>query len=805
MKTKVLLSLVMSLAIVGISNARYSVSAKAPNLADIQARARQLIQSAAASDTITIPGGIGNEGLLEQTINADTTKGVGRTNTKRVYKLQKNQYYIQYSGINIKNPTGKLTIVGEKGGTKPVCLLAALNAVDPGMNLVTGSIKLDNVYMCSKVTTDNFLNNNLFVGSTANSLPQTLEVNNCLIEFINLDCFSIDAWNSGVKIKITNSYFRNLFYSAQWWGGRVWYCKQAIDTVWVENTTVTGGGLIFLNQNSLTKFAYYNHNTIINSNKYWQLGVYYLEGYWVNNLFINQNWVGEDMENVATGGQDPDKGMLFGTMSLDTLTQVGGSKTAHINIQAEFLKADGTVDESKCGLDKIKAFISNNVQYTDTILNAYFKNYKNKYNSVGPYPVSYLTWMGLAGPFKILNVPGIWMNQRTKALIDAYPNMIETDNYVEKEVKTVTPAIKDMSVVDQMAWWNDVQWGLPGVHANDITHSAYIFGDVDPNTIPGVKTEDGDGITKFTDLNENFSQTGGTIYTSKIDGFPIGALIWDDAKLASYNSADAFQKVKTAFVGAQTVPSFTDDFSSGVVAPFQTDDTAKDLFPLSIVSGVLQVAYKRIATSDSWGSFSLISAPSVKAGAGGVITFKIKSSIAFQLAVKPIYSDVSGSSDWNTRNVAGDNAWHDIQCLLGTNSATYSVTRIYFYINGGSTTVESGTVQIDDFYMGAPKTGVEENVHQALEFSLSQNYPNPFNPSTSLKYSLPHTSDVRIVVYNTLGKEIRTLVDGKMQAGSFLVTWDGSDNAGLKVPSGIYFYKMVTTEFTKIQKMTLLK
>jgi len=61
------------------------------------------------------------------------------------------------------------------------------------------------------------------------------------------------------------------------------------------------------------------------------------------------------------------------------------------------------------------------------------------------------------------------------------------------------------------------------------------------------------------------------------------------------------------------------------------------------------------------------------------------------------------------------------------------------------------------------------------------------------------------VVYNTLGNKIRTLVDRKMQAGSYSVIWDGADNAGIKVFSGIYFCKMVTPEFTKIQKMTLLK
>jgi len=80
----------------------------------------------------------------------------------------------------------------------------------------------------------------------------------------------MDGYTNGAKFRFENCYFRNLFAGNQWWGGRVFYCKQYIDTIIVENCTVTGGGLIFLQQNSLCKYAYYNHNTIINSCKYWQ-------------------------------------------------------------------------------------------------------------------------------------------------------------------------------------------------------------------------------------------------------------------------------------------------------------------------------------------------------------------------------------------------------------------------------------------------------------------------------------------------------------------------------------------------------
>jgi hypothetical protein len=546
MKNKLLVSLLISLAILSISNAQ------AANLADIQARAKHLIQSyAPTADSMAIPGGLGNEGLLEATINGDTTAAGARNNPNRVYKLAKNTIYTQNAAINIKDPTGTLIIVGERGGTKPVIILTGVSGVDPGMNTVQGSIKLDNIHYQTRFTNDNLANNNLFVGSTANGLPQSVDVNDCLFEFIQLDTFSCDGYTDGAKFRVTNCYFRNLFNTNQWWGGRVFYCKRPIDTVWVENCTVTGGGLIFLQQSSMCKFAYYNHNTIINANKYWQLGVYYLEGYWVNNLFINQNWVGEDRENVAQGGQDPDA-LLMGTIGIDTLTVQSGLTKPHINVQPEYMLADSTIDPSKCGLDKIKAFVSNNIQWTDTVmLEAYYKN--KTVGAYGPYgtdfpgecPASYITWVVSSPPYKVVNVPGIWMNERTSALFNGTHHLIaQKDNYVDVKVETVTPAIKDAAVADQMAKWNAQQWGVPGFTTNTLTSTAYIFGDYDPTTIPGIKTEDGTGITKFSDLSENFAQTG-TVKLSKIDGLPIGSLIWDDTK--TYNSAAAWKATIDAY------------------------------------------------------------------------------------------------------------------------------------------------------------------------------------------------------------------------------------------------------------------
>ena len=90
-------------------------------------------------------------------------------------------------------------------------------------------------------------------------------------------------------------------------------------------------------------------------------------------------------------------------------------------------------------------------------------------------------------------------------------------------------------------------------------------------------------------------------------------------------------------------------------------------------------------------------------------------------------------------------------------------------------------------------------------FRLFQNYPNPFNPQTQISYALPQTCDVRVTVYNLLGQRVRVLVDGHQQAGCITVHWDGKDEQGTDVASGIYFYKIEAGDFVDAKKMLLLK
>ncbi len=92
-----------------------------------------------------------------------------------------------------------------------------------------------------------------------------------------------------------------------------------------------------------------------------------------------------------------------------------------------------------------------------------------------------------------------------------------------------------------------------------------------------------------------------------------------------------------------------------------------------------------------------------------------------------------------------------------------------------------------------------------VAFALDQNYPNPFNPTTSIQFQLPSQANVEVRVYNLLGEEVALLVNEVREAGVHTVEWNGMNNAGVQVTSGIYFYRMRAGEFSAIKKMVLLK
>ena len=111
-----------------------------------------------------------------------------------------------------------------------------------------------------------------------------------------------------------------------------------------------------------------------------------------------------------------------------------------------------------------------------------------------------------------------------------------------------------------------------------------------------------------------------------------------------------------------------------------------------------------------------------------------------------------------------------------------------------------------DGYLGLV-TGISEQQDVPTEFSLKQNYPNPFNPSTSIEYIIPEgkSGHVRIDVYDLRGGLVKTLVEQAVQPGIYSTVWDGRDEFGKQVSSGIYMYRLRAGNVVKSNKMMLMK
>ena len=224
-----------------------------------------------------------------------------------------------------------------------------------------------------------------------------------------------------------------------------------------------------------------------------------------------------------------------------------------------------------------------------------------------------------------------------------------------------------------------------------------------------------------------------------------------------------------------------------------------------------------------------------------------------QRRARVIFGYVDGN---NYRYVEGDdvsNTWRICERISGSNytrgsisrsisSATwYSLTVIA--ASGGNVSVKVGGVSIGSYKFSAVKAGlvgcgyntsnsdfdnfcVSSSVAMAFadddlmsqeaeplqkdaalpdRFSVDQNFPNPFNPSTTINFYLPSASQVRVEVLNIMGQLVKTLADESLGAGPHSVEWNATDDAGGKVASGIYFYRVTAGNMTETKKMLLMK
>ncbi|MFC1725794.1 FlgD immunoglobulin-like domain containing protein [candidate division KSB1 bacterium] len=165
-------------------------------------------------------------------------------------------------------------------------------------------------------------------------------------------------------------------------------------------------------------------------------------------------------------------------------------------------------------------------------------------------------------------------------------------------------------------------------------------------------------------------------------------------------------------------------------------------------------------------------------------------------------SNNSGLS-FTTSATASDNTGGFVSSPSITLDNDDRICAVYSFVGSGPTDSKdvffaksAFVTSVEEELIGSPVPG---------EFILHQNYPNPFNPETTIKYELNSPSEVKISIYNILGQEVKRLVNRNVTAGVHSVKWDGTNEQGIKVNSGVYLYMLQAGDFFETKKMILLR
>lgn len=297
----------------------------------------------------------------------------------------------------------------------------------------------------------------------------------------------------------------------------------------------------------------------------------------------------------------------------------------------------------------------------------------------------------------------------------------------------------------------------------------------------------GDGV--FTVNNSLLSQEGNSYGFSwgdydndgQIDIFVCNN--GENNTLYKNNGGSLFTKVTGEIIsqeGITSVASSMTDFNN---------DGKLDLFVTNRFSNLSNYLYENTGNTGNYITFKLKGCNSNKSGIGA----RIRIVTGESQAIKEVYS----SNGWNSENSIWPHfGLGDVE-VIDSVIIQWPSDAVSTFVNVPSNQIV--TISECEGIINST-TGTGNVTVQSLSYKLYQNYPNPFNPNTKINFSIPKESFVSIKVYNALGKEVITLMNGQKQEGSYEVEFNGSN-----LSSGVYFYRIETGEFQDIKQMILIK
>ncbi len=803
------------------------------------------------------------ENNLRNVILGDTLSDGSRV-PNRVYKLLRGGFY--WNNDRIEANGFHLNIVGERGdpndpifGNPPTLQMVTRDdgSVDGKMITGSGSLTLKNVYLLG--CDENGVQTS-YQPIEMSGTDERYVFDNVIVERTN---FSLIAFtNPSNTIIFRDSKFRNIIGrpSTQQWEGRgtsIWIDQ---DSVIVENCTFFNLGMTpFQLEGGSGSYVRFNHNTLVNFGRNLNAGNWWQEAYFTNNLFVNGFWHGEGPDDINNPNRDP-RATSSGIFSIGDLPSVYGPEEGrriafanNVSYRDDFFETNYTnegivrqpfinpitkedffdVLDFVVLQDTLWADPQLTTQFSSTFKDSMWQNITDLRAGVTPAQ-DYMWKIPQLPSGDDCNVCPSWPIPEDFTYANATLNTYSTDGLPIGDLNWY-PDSKAQWEANKEQFISDIE-DIPGeqpelfivdeieAEVGTLTNGAEI------NVFDGfayVKMEGG-GYFEWTfnlaaattvELNvetrSNDVQRGQRIIVNgtniRNDG-GFGEYFWDDlspdwqtyriAKDSLFEGSEALDlpagdntiRVEPSW-GWQDFSGF-EVFDGSSTTPLVTL-TTPDITDFSIVELIGEGAawtpqgFKSVALNGGELTIPML------APENGVYRL----SIFYQApdGTQLIQIDDGPNSllgNVSLTGVAGDST--------GGNILTSS-----FMLDGGTHDIilAGDMVNIDYVQLIQEKVvGLEDEANRLDGFSLAQNYPNPFNPTTTILYSLAKRSDISLKVYNVLGQTVRTLIPSQKQvAGQYQVVWDGRDDHGNSVATGIYFYRLKAGDFVKSRKMALLK
>lgn len=808
------------------------------------------------SDTLDVAwlDGDGNVVInaLYDAVVGDTNATGERANLDRVYRLEQSGFY--YVTETLQNSGWPLRIVGVAGDYTstddfhPVIQLVHREDGNRAGNLISGNgdVELKNLYINGQTGAGDLPYEILrFDGEGAR-----ITVDNVLFENAMWGIMGIYARNSDVSI--TNSKFRNLISHNQPWGGRGFSIWTDVDSVIVENNDfVNIGGFAAQIEGGAANFIWFSHNTIVNNGRQVFLHSWHRNSYFSNNLVVNGFWHGEDATNFdAIRLNTPDlqySGMfniepIPSRYGLDLARKVVFANNAHYREQtfedfyalvrsedADFTfdegsplrgqpvfnqrtsdffdKFDGMVNSNLIeGQDPGFAAMPDNQQDMQDFITAIRRGsevvplwYYNPGRGDDPYEITWPIPEDLSYTNSQLLSAGT--GGYPLGNLNHFPDQKANWEAQKDQLMAEVIAIGGGAVVTELVGDAEAEAGTPGGSASVVEmvdkYAVRVLGSGNPTwefEMDNAGTYDlvVKHRTWYADNNPG-RQTDLIVNGGASIAVTVGIEITSDLPWAEPVVEDVELNAGTNTVTLGKSWGYLEYESVTILD--QSGNVVKTLRASMITD------YD--GTDVSCGGALCASKDAYVDVTGGEVSVPVSVPADGNYAIKINYMVIGGGEA--SADLYVNDAMVETVSFSGNDSTFLDIPIGNLELQAGTATIAlknvTGSLGIDRIDLFSVSIATGRDATEIPEgYALDQNYPNPFNPATNIRFAIPAAQQVRLTVYNVLGQEVATLVDGFMPSGSHQVSFDAS-----RLASGTYLYRIETGAFTHVKKMSLLK